>query len=215
MSINYIGNPMPDPLTEDKSKPVVLVIEDNPVFLGNAVAALKTCKVIPVMDLEQALRALESIDIDFILSDVHFPEAQGQEPKANVAAIIEKAYEKDIPLCFVTKADHHGLLDLGDEGYVSLKAITLGDIAHTRMELAKPGEVLDDKGLFRKIKASESKNLRTGDKTPEVWNKALEILRNASTKSNPLGGAIKQVRRTIGLDVTFKDGMPRLALPKK
>jgi CheY-like chemotaxis protein len=200
---------------EGKSRPVVLVIEDNPVFLGNAVAALKECEVVPVMDLEQAMRALKSMEIDFILSDVHYPESKGKEPTAQVGAILEVAYGKDIPLCFVTKADHHGLLDLGDEGYVSLRAVTLGDIADTMREASSSNEELDGKQLFKKMKSSESKNLRTGDKTPEVWRRALEMVRNASTKPNPLGGAISQVRRTIGVDVEFKGGMPRLVLPKK
>lgn len=205
----------PEGLIEEKSRPKVLVIEDNPEFLGNALTALRDFEAVPAMDLEQARRAIATASPDYILSDVHFPDKAGDEPRANVKAILEEAYDRGIPVCFVTKADHHGLLDLGDEGHVSLKAVTLGDIASTRMEIGRSGEEPDERQLFRKMKATESRNLRASEKTIEVWSTALDILRNAATKPNPLGGAIAQVRKTLGVDVGFKGGVPKLIPPKK
>jgi CheY-like chemotaxis protein len=201
-------------MVEGKSKPLVLVIEDDPVFLGNAVAALKECEVVPVMDLEQAKRALKDMEFDYILSDVHYPESKGKEPEPHVKAILEAAYAKGITVCFVTKADHHGLLDLGDEGFISLRAASFGDIASTFMELSKTGESVSEGEMFRKMKASLSENVKTGSKTPDLWRKALDMAMNAATKIHPIGAAIKKVRG-IGLDVSMRLGMPRVGPLKK
>jgi DNA-binding response OmpR family regulator len=208
--------PMAEPLMDERSRPMVLVIEDNPVFLGNAVAALRDYEVIPVMDLEQAVRALRTMDIGIVLSDVHFPRSQGKAPEANVGAILEEAYRRGVPVCFVTRADHHGLLELGDEGYISLKALALGDMAATMMEVSRSAGELDDKQLFRKMKASGSKSVRAGEKSLAIWTQALDMARNAATKPNPLGGVIRQIRRTLaGADVSFENGAPRIVPLKK
>lgn len=208
--------PMADPLMEKRSRPLVLVIEDNPVFLGNAVAALRDYEVVPAMDLGQALRALRTMEIEIILSDVHFPESQGGAPKAHAGAIFEEAYARGIPVCFVTRADHHGMLELGDEGYISLKALALGDMAATKMELSRKAEEPDERQLFRALKPSQSKNIKAGDKSADIWSMALEMARSAALKPNPIGGAIRQFRKLgLGADIGFKDGAPRMVLPKK
>jgi CheY-like chemotaxis protein len=200
-------------IVESKSRLSILVIEDNTDYATNAVEALtqEGHKVVTHSTLEQALHALKGERFDYILSDVHIPENEGSEPTAHVSAILDIAYKTDTSVCFVTKADHHGLLDLRDEGYIALKAVTLGDIALTMTEISRSEKKLTEAELFRKMKVTESKNIKACSKTPDIWKTALEMARDAVTKLNPVGAAIRKVRKTIpGVDFEAKKGMLRI-----
>ncbi len=201
-------------MTEEKSRPSILVIEDSPKFGRNAREGLKGCQVTLVTTLDDAMKALRDGKFDFVLSDVHFPESKSKRPKANVSEMLNLAYKHDIPLCFVTKADHHGMIDLGDEGRVSLMAVTVGDIATTFMDPSVLQKKPDEKDLFRQMKTSARDKIRSSSKTPETWGRALELVRNASANPSPITRAIKKIRG-IGLDVAVKNGMAKVVPPRR
>jgi len=202
---------MSDPLlVEGKSRLSVLVIEDSPEFGRNALEALKGHDVRLATTLNGALDALASgTKFDFMLSDAHVPLRDGEQPVAIILGMLETCFEKDIPVCFVTKADHHGLIDLADEGYVSLRAVTLGEASDALMSLSRSKEEATAKKVFSTIKPAAADNVKTDSKTPELWAKALEMVRNAATKPTSVTMAIRKVR-SIGLDVVMDRGMPRV-----
>ena len=202
---------MPDPLlVEEKSRLSILVIEDSPEFGKNALEALKGHDARLATNLKEALDALASgTKFDFILSDAHVPLREGEQPVAIILGMLETCFEKDIPVCFVTKADHHGLIDIADEGYVSLRAVTLGEASEALMTLSNSKEEASAKKVFSTIKPAASANVKTDSKTPELWAKALDMVRNAATKSSPIAGAIRKVR-SIGLDVVMEKGLPKV-----
>ena len=201
-------------MVEEKSRLSILVIEDNPEFGRNAMEALKGHDVTLVTTLHEALDTTINRKFDFILSDVHFPIKSGRDSEAIVREVLNMGFKSDTPVCFVTKADHHGLVEMGDEGYVSLRAATVGMIASTFIETSRSKEEITEADLFRKMKVSKSENVKADSKTPEIWSRALEMLRNVSANPCSLTRAIKKVRG-IGVDVEIKDGMPKVVPSKK
>lgn len=201
-------------MVEDRSRLSILVIEDSPEFGKNALEALEGYDVTLVTTLDEAFGAIDGRKFDYILSDVHFPENEGEEPKASVSVVLAIGFGSDTPVCFVTKADHHGLMDHGDEGYVSLRAILVGDIASTFLQVSRSGGEITEADMFRKVEASRSENIKSDSKSPEIWSNALDMLRNASANPSSLTRAIKKIRG-LGLDVEIKDGMPKVVPPKK
>jgi len=194
-------------LVDKKSRFSILVLEDNPEYGKNALAALKEHDAKLVTTLNGAKEALKAGKFDFILSDVHVPINSGSEPTPVVSEMLQVCFSTSIPVCFVTKADHHGLLEKMDEGYISIKAVTLGEAATTFMEFSSSEKKKSEPEIFREMKSAASQNARTESKTPEVWLKALEIIRNASSKPNPTAGAIRKVR-SLGMDVEIRGGQP-------
>lgn len=79
-------------------------------------------------------------------------------------------------------------MEPGDEGYVSFRALTLGEVAGTRLGLYRSGMKSSDAEIFRKMNAAAGENARAGSKTPEIWKKALLMCMNSATKPGPLGG---------------------------
>lgn len=202
---------MPDELlVEGKSRLSVLVIEDSPEFGKNALAALKAHDVKLATTLKEAQGMLASgARFDFILSDAHVPLEAGKEPVAIVSEMLRVCYASDIPMCFVTKADHHGLIDRADEGYVSLRVVTLDEAAKAFMELSRKEGEVSEKRAFSAIASEAARSVKSDSKTPDLWAKALEMARNAATKCPPIAGAIRQVRG-VGLDVVMEKGLPRV-----
>lgn len=198
---------------EGKSRLSILVIEDDPQYAGSAFVALSKHDVALASTLGEAKELLARGKFDFILSDVHVPAVAGEAPKAIVSEIASICYSSGIPACFVTKADHHGLLDLGDEGYVTLKAITTDHVATAILEASRYGGAKSEKEFFRAL-GGQSENIRSSDKTPEIWAKALDMARNAALKPTPIGAAIRKVR-SIGLDVVMQGGLPKVVPPRK
>jgi len=198
-------------MVEEKSRPKILIIEDNPEFAANAKKALEGNLIFLTTTLREAKELAKDIEFDFILSDVHVPVREGQEPTAIVSEVMRICTRSGMPVCFVTKADHHGILDLGDEGYVSLRATTQGRVLTTRMKLAGNGQSEAD--LFRNLNTAESRNIKSGSKTPDIWRMALAMAENAGAKPTPVGRAIRQVGK-IGLDVTVEKGMPKV-IPRR
>lgn len=197
---------------EDLSRPFVLVIEDNPEFLQNAVEGLKEfCTVMTAQTLDEAREIMRQGAVRILLSDVHFPASKGEEPEANVSAVLELAWEHDVPVCFVTRADHHGHLDQGDEGFVSLKALELGDIGATRMKVAREKRqgypVVGEARLFGCLHSECKKRIFAEGKDAEVWREALQLARNAVAKAGPLAFSIRAVRK-IGMDVDMSQRVP-------
>jgi len=201
---------MPDGgLVEQQSKLSILVLEDMPNYGSNALAALKGHDARLVTTLEEAKGAMKERKFDFILSDAHVPISAGGDPTAVVSAILQACYDSGTPLCFVTKADHHGLLDKQEEGYITIRAVTLGDAAETYMQLSRSVKTRSEGDIFREMKSTAGENIPIGSKTPEVWLRALEMLRNASTKPSPIAGAIRKAR-SVGMDVVIENGLPKV-----
>ncbi len=198
-------------MVEEKSRLSILLIEDNAGFAANAEVALKGHDVTWAPSLHEAMNKIFRGKFDVIISDVHVPVHEGKEPVAIVSEVLAMCLGSGSPVCFVTRADHHGMLDLGDEGYVSLKATTRGRVLQTHMETAKARP--SNTELFRKLKTTESENIKSGTKTPEIWGRALEMARNAMAKPTAIGRAARQVGK-LGLDVRIENGMPKV-IPRK
>jgi len=201
-------------MVEEKSKFSILVIEDNPEFGKNALEALKGLDVTLVVTLEDAMDSCMRGKFDFILSDAHVPVREREEPTPIISEVMAMCYGKGIPICFVTKADHHGLLHLGDEGIIALKATTPDRVGLTELELFRSGNHNpSEASRFFKLETSGSENIRSDSKTPAIWSRALEMVKDALTKPTPVGGAIKKVRG-LGLDVEMKGNMPKVVPAK-
>ncbi len=199
-------------MVEEKSRLTVLVIEDNKEFAANALNALKGNVVFLATTLVEASELAKDIKFDIILSDVHVPEREGMEPEAIVTAITDICLATGTTVCFVTKADHHGILELGDEGYVSLRATTQGRALMAKMKSSRKGDSTEAE-LFRNLGNTESENIKSGSKTQEIWSRALVMAMNAQAKSTPVGRAIRQVGK-IGLGVINDNGVPKV-VPRK
>lgn len=147
-------------------------------------------------------------DIDVILSDVHFPLEVGEEPVANVSAVLELCKTTGAALCFITKIDKSGMP--GDGNIISLKATSPGRILKTELELP---DGASEHEIFERLKTTESTFVRSASKTPEIWGMALQMALNARTKPTPVGRAVRAVKK-LGLDVRAESGMLKV-LPKK
>ncbi|MBD3210710.1 hypothetical protein GF318_04995 [Candidatus Micrarchaeota archaeon] len=197
-------------MVEGKSRLTVLVIEDNGQFGDNAMEALKGHRAMLATTLDDALMVLNSIEVDAVLSDVHFPANHGDKARENILPVMMIALEKNIPLSVVTGADHHGNPENQDEGFVALSAFTPDQLL---LSLSSPAE--KNCPLMRNLAASDSITIRSDSKTPKIWGRSLDMLMNACARpKSGLGMAMKQVRK-LGLSVTAKDGVPRVTLRKK
>lgn len=205
-------------IQEETGRPVVLVIEDNPDFLRNAVAGIKErCTVVIAQTLEEAKEAMKDGKVKIVLSDVHFPVSKGGQPEANVSAILELAWKNDVTVCFVTRADHHGLIERGDEGFVSLKVLELGDIAATKMEVSRKercGEPVREEARLFGLLRSDSARVFAEGKSPDIWREALDMAMNAGAKAGSLAFSIRAVRR-LGLDADIAAQVPRVFVRKQ
>jgi CheY-like chemotaxis protein len=189
----------------------ILVIEDNQDYGVNALTELAGHNVTLAANLESALLLLSQEKFDYILSDVNFPSKDGEEPRENIEAVMREALESNTPVCIVTKADHHGLLELGDEGYITIKALTLGKLAMSLGEMS-------DGYNFKKVNAEKSENIKAGEKTPEIWRKALSMLQTAVAGSKfCVDLSIRQVAGLTGMSFKVKPGgkLPLITVPKR
>ncbi|MCP4646549.1 MAG: hypothetical protein GY852_02290 [bacterium] len=193
----------------DKIRLTLLVIEDNPEFAANAQQAFfRSHNIILASDLSGAFSMIRSMKIDMILSDVHFPSEPGGKPKENIRELLFDTMERGIPICFVTQADHHGLTELNEEGYVAIRALNMDDLAQSLFAITKHRN--REKNLFSQLKTANSKTITSDSKTSEIWMRALDMLRNACAQpKRPVAKAIDQVRG-LGLSVTAKKGMPQV-----
>ncbi len=198
-----------DLMPSDQNRLTVLVVEDNPEFARNAQEALfRSQTVIVASELSGALSMIRSTKIDLILSDVRFPSKPKEEPKENIRELLFDAMERTIPICFVTQADHHGLTELNESGYVAIRALNMDDLAQSLFEITRKRN--REKKLFSQLKTGNSKTITSDSKTPEIWSSALDMLRNACAQPNrPVAKAIEQVCG-LGLSVTAKKGMPQV-----
>jgi len=201
-------------MSPDQNRLTVLVVDDNSEFVVNAQQALyRSHNVIAAEDLNGASSVIRSTRVDLILSDVHFPSKPGEEPKENIRELLFDAMERNIPICFVTQADHHGLTELDEEGFVAIRALNVDDLAQSLFGITQ--ERNREKPLFSQLKTANSKTLNARSKTPEIWATALDMLRNACAQpKRPVAKAIDQVRG-LGVSVTAKGGMPQLIPAKK
>ncbi|MBU0532163.1 response regulator [Candidatus Micrarchaeota archaeon] len=200
-------------LFESRSRFTVLVIEDNAQFAANALEALKGHDVIVVETLDDAAEAIGKNKIDFVLSDVHFPEKSGGKPEAQVSKMLTFAYETATPVCFVTQADHHGLLNT-NEGHVSLRALNIADILLTMLEISRDNQEKPEAELFRQLTASETTTIRSDAKTPAIWEMAFQMAQNVTIKTRSIGLAVMKVRG-LGLDVKADNGLPKVVPPAR
>ncbi len=198
-----------DPMPADKNRLTLLVIEDNLEFAKSAHEAFSGAhEIIFASELVSALTIIRSRKVDFIISDVHFPYREGEKPKENIRELLFDAMERTIPICFVTQADHHGLTELNEEGYVAIRALNMDDLAESLFGITR--ERNREKKLFSQLTSMNSKTLNANSKTPEIWSRALGMLRNACAQpSKSVARAIGKVRG-LGLTVTAKNGMPQV-----
>lgn len=192
----------------------ILVIEGDPEYGSNALEALRGHDVALATSMHEAMDIVLEVGLnqrpqfDLIMSDVHVPVQPGEEPSSIVSTVMSIVYGGDIPVCFVTKADRNGLLDLGDEGYISIVAMDFTKVVETLLH--KKGQRSENE-LFRDLKASAKEKIKADSKTPEVWALALQMIQDCSMKPSRVAGAIKPKR---GLDVLFKGLVPK-AVPRK
>jgi len=197
-------------MVETKSRLTLLVVEDNPQFAANVLEGLKGHDVMLATTLEDALASLAKKKPDFIVSDVYFPGKSGDEPKENITPLMHAALESGTPICFVTKADHHGLTEK-DEGFIAIVPLTLGETVISLMEINRS----KDEKAFRSLKSSKPERIKSDAKTPDIWARALESLRNAcETCTSPVNKALNAVR-SVGLEVGVEKGLPIVRPQKK
>jgi len=200
-------------MVEKKSRLTILVVEDNHEFGLNALSALSGHDVFLATNLEEAVASIARFKPDFVLSDVHFPSELGTKPAENIVPLMHAALEACVPVCFVTQADHHGLTER-DEGFVSIKPLTIGNLTETLMELTRTGADKARKA-FSSVKSAKTETVRTSAKTPEIWGRALDAVRDAcEQKQSPVALAIKKVRE-LGLDVGVDRGLPVVKPPRQ
>jgi CheY-like chemotaxis protein len=198
-------------MIERKSRLTILVVEDNHEFGLNALAALPGHDIFLATNLEEAVASLARFKPDFVISDVHFPAELGGKPAENIVPLMHAALEANVPICFVTQADHHGLTER-DEGFIAIKPVTISGLTQTLMELTRPNQ--DTLKAFHTVKSDNSATLKACEKTPEIWARALDMLRNACAKASPLELAIRKVRETVGVRVGVEKGLPILKPPR-
>ncbi len=194
-------------MVERKSRYRILVVEDNPEFMENALRAIagKGHDALPATNLEEVLH-LERLKLDFILSDVHFPNELGGEPVENIVPLMHAALEANVPICFVTQADHHGLTE-SDQGYISIKPLTISDLLQTLMTLRQPNADKTKKA-FSSVQSTDSMVIEAGAKTREIWETAFERLQNVcAQKPRPIELVIRTVRETAGVKVGVENGL--------
>jgi CheY-like chemotaxis protein len=202
-------------MTEKKSKYTILVVEDNHDFALDALKAVSEKGHYPILatNLEEAIPAVGRLKPDFILSDVHFPTELGGEPVENITLLMQTALEANVPICFVTRADHHGLTER-DEGYVSIKPLTMSDLMQTLMTLTQPNADKTKKA-FSSVQSTDPLAMKADAKTPEIWGMAFERLLNAcAQKPRPIELAIRAVSATVGVTVGVENGLPVVKTPR-
>jgi len=91
----------------------ILVVEDQPHHLADVRAVIDSRRQYGieadyVSTLDDAKRKLEEKRYDGILSDVFFPEREGEEESASGLWIAEYGLENKVPFILVTSTYHHG-----------------------------------------------------------------------------------------------------------
>ncbi len=202
-------------MVESKSRLRILVVEDNPAFMENALRAIagKGHDALPATNLEEVLH-LGRLNLDFILSDVHFPDERGGKPVENIVPLMHAALEANVPICFVTQADHHGLTE-SNEGYISIKPLTIGNLFETLAELTGP-KADQAKKAFLSVKSTNPMNIKANAKTPEIWARAIDGLRNACAQApGPVELVARAVTKDSGLVVGVEKGLPVLRASRR
>jgi CheY-like chemotaxis protein len=202
-------------MVEPKSRLRILVVEDNHEFALSALSACMGNDVLLATNLEEAVPAILKYRPDFILSDVHFPAVLGKEPAENIVPLMQAALEAGVPVCFVTLGDHHGLTELDEKGFVSIKPLTISGLVQTLMETT--GLNSDPlRSAFSSVKSESPQVIRSAGKTREIWATALERLQHACMQApGPVELAARAVRSATGLGIGVANGVPVLRAVRK
>lgn len=168
----------------------LLVIEDNPEYAQNAKEAFQGHNVFLAANLEEAISFLQKHKIDFILSDVYFPTSASEEPKEQVSAILNIAFESNLPLALITNSDENGLSKPpGEEAhYVAIRAFSVPELRKSQENLASWAKKEEDWGfssfdLTIPTKYPEATYAKA--KTPKMWVQAFRLLRQMPIAAKP------------------------------
>ncbi len=176
-------------MAPDKNRLSLLVVEDNPEYAINAREAFRKHDVLIATSLEDALGMLRSKKIDLIISDVHFPSRRGEEPKENISTLMHDSLERGIPIVFITKADHHGLVEdereVKNGSYFAIRSLPLPRLEQSICILAKQEAEKTTAGLssFSRLFPAHFETVRGASKTSAMWVQALQMLRNDCAKA--------------------------------
>ncbi|MCX6774192.1 MAG: hypothetical protein NTY68_04330 [Candidatus Micrarchaeota archaeon] len=198
---------------ENSPRPSVLVVEDNMTFAEMARNGLKGEYSVSIAHtLWEAIDLIGSKKFDFILSDVMFPAKKGYYDTDNSMAMLQIALNKAVPIAFVTRGDHHGMITgliESEKPQISIKCLSLGDIHNS---LVNMGHNHQKKPDFNCITASHSKVMNAENKDQVIWSYALINLKNISAKSSPISASMKKVKGILGEGIGFemKSGAIRL-----
>jgi CheY-like chemotaxis protein len=189
---------------EQSSRPSILVVDDNRTFAEMAKNGLKEYDVFMAYTLEEAVCIAEIRKFDFILSDVMFPTEKGFEDTDNSKAMLQIALKKMVPIAFVTRGDHHGmitgLIDT-EQSQIAIKCLSLRDIHNSLVILSHLGQKKPD---FNCIAASYSKVMHAEAKDQSIWSCALINLQNVSANETPISASMKKVREVLGGNIGFE-----------
>lgn len=200
-------------MVEKKSRLTILVVEDNEEYGLNALSACSGHDVLYATNLEEAFPAIGRLKPDFVLSTVLFPFERGGAPVENIVPLMEIAFEANVPICFVTQADHHGTPG-SNEGVILIKPLTINNLAETLEELASHGAGKAT-NAFASVKSTNPMFLWADAKTCEIWAKAFQLLRDAcEARPRPVEFAARAVRGVPGLSVGVERGLPVLKTPR-
>ncbi len=169
----------------------VYLVEDEALLRETLVATLELEDDIEVVgqaaDAEQALRALETTDVDVVLMDVRLPGANGIE-----ATRILKEKRKDLVVIMLTAYDDQYVgvaIDAGASGYI-LKSCTLEQLVES-IRIAHSGDLIIDPALTGRL-ARELSELRKVHKDLLMTPRQLEVLNLVS-----LGSHYHEISQTL------------------
>jgi hypothetical protein len=175
-----------EPLLDGRSKCHVLLIEPH---IASAIPALELLQnggsVSWVSTIPDALTACSKQPFDLIISSGTVVHIEGDTqkrvgPENAVAAVLELAAEKNLPLCFVALTKQ-GRLTTEEPDAISIKLLTPQDVTTTLFSVSGPDDPFSD---FARVICSESTmfsahdHLDNGSKPRLAWSRAMRLFHN-------------------------------------
>jgi response regulator RpfG family c-di-GMP phosphodiesterase len=194
-------------LAEDRSRFTIMVVEDRPEFWANAIEALIGENIIVATSLEDANDVLRERDVDYILSDVSFPDRRGGKARENTKSILFAALKENIPVCFVSRKESNGLNGTITKGHIAISALNTEDVFNSLLKIDSL-----EKDVFSRLEASARGLVQAESKSIQVWRQAFDMLRIASVKTSNIARALERGRR-MGVKITVRDGLPMITAP--
>lgn len=194
----------------DKSQLKILVVEDTDAFAESAKVAFERHELVFAKTLDEAKELAAKNKLDCIISDVNFPKIEGISPTDNTKEMLDLALSDNLPIAFVTRADHHGIVQKLEEGFVAVAALTPADVMSSLMFLT--GKDSTDPPFVRLL--GNKHTFKSCEKQPEIWAFALDTLRNITVKNQSvLNQTLKMIGRN-GIRFKVRNGEPLLDIEK-